>query len=514
MRRGLLLGLMILLALLAASCGGPEQAEPEETSSGPATVTINDLMADPGAYEGQTIAVVGQVTNVYGSGAVELASCTILDCSDLLAIGVSSESAQAAVQSNSPLEIRGTVERLTQDSTYSGIDPADPAYSAFIDQPVLVVDSTETLTVDIYANLRQALVEQITSSPDLYIGREVALEGVIGQVFDDRTFTLTTTFPTIPKGILIYAMTSGLTDTAPVSGSAVQVRGQVRWFDQQQVPSGLSGDAAKLASYDGRTMIAADAIWIAPGGSLGAIRNQQVLPPASVDDDLQLLGILEQPARLVGSWVQIAGDLSERIDENGFLLSGLGIQTQSRLLVLDVFESSVVPAWEPGNPLLITGQVGLFSQTASERLLDTPLNTAHYAPYEGHVMILPETIRLIPPTGVQTLRSGVLEAIASDASQFIGWTATVFGRVDDRIGSVAATLSTGLLGSELLILSDGDTPLALQGGQEVTATGKVRWFDAASLGDEYGIDLSDKAFERHAGDPVLVVGSVVVESGP
>ncbi len=510
----LLIGLTVA-ALLLAACGGPEAPEPEEepeTEAEAASATVNQLVESPETYEGDTVTVVGQVGDWLEPAVVRLRSCTVLDCRGLLVAGVPEEDVEAALDSDVPVRIVGTVRQLPPDSPLGGIDPADPAYGPFVGGPVIEADAVEILRLDVLASLSNALLRGIEQDPDPFIGREVAVQGGIRSVMTDQVFTLIDpTYATYSNELLIVAPTAELIDTAPTEGAPVGARGTVQWFDADDLAVVLDVSADTFEDYEGEVMIAADSVWIDEEPALPGAPAMSIPRPASVQQELQLLSVIESPSAFLDQWIEVTGEIVRHVGDIGLLISGLGIPIEHELLVLNPYDRAPFDPLNAGRPVLIGGKLVTFVQTRSEELFDMALEDAAFAPFENEAAIVAETIRLVPEAQVRRLRRGVLETIVGAPDQYIGSQIAVYGEVGDLIDAGSFVLTTGFLGDELLILQSGETS-DLEEGEGVTVIGTLQMFDRERLAEEGGRPLTDEAFDAYEGDPVLIAERVRPDS--
>jgi hypothetical protein len=491
---------LVVVLAIATACSGPPTAESEseseelaETLPQAASATVSNLVSDPAEYEGVTVAVVGEMGPWYQPTVTELRSCTLLDCNATLVVGVTQSDVQDAVDSDVPVRVVGTVRRLTEDTELPGLDPSDAAYAQFLGGPVIVATSAVGLTVDALGSASSDLMQELSSAPAEFIGREVGFQGEIQRVLAARVFTVVDSFePSSGSVALVYATSPDLLNSPAESGDAVQVRGEVRWFDQAQLEA-ATGEALPTGesypSFDGKAMIAADAIWVNQTG-VPVAPTLQFFGPATSDDELGRLAVIDDGSQYAGTWMQVSGEVLSYVGEQGlgFTLGGLA------------------PYWplDEGRAVLIGGQVATFEQAASEALYDVQFDNAAYAPYEGKPAIRAEWIRLIPRAQVESVQRSTLRAIDQSPDQYMGLLMTVAGGVDRLYGDRAFVLTTGLLGAELLVVQSADPPGSITQGTTVRATGILESFDAASIEQRIGATLPSDLTSRFSGKPVLL----------
>lgn len=514
-RYGKPLLLLMTVALMAVGCGAPQPTEPEEAPEAATesdSVALSELRAAPDEYLDTTVSVVGQIDTWFEPNVVMLTSCTVLDREKMLVTRVPEEEARGALDGDVPVRIVGTVSTLSAEDGPPSIDLSDPAYSPFIGRPYLEASSVEVLTIDVLTRLSDALLRGIRQDPEPFIGREVALQGGIRTVMADRVFTMVDpTYVAYGNELLVVAPSEELIDTPPTEGAPVGIRGTVQWFDAEDVGRLFDVSAEALGAYDGEVIVAASAVWIDEEPVLQRARMRWVPRPASVDQELQRLAVLESPASFSDQWVVLTGEVVRLVGEYGFVISGLGLSIEQEILVLSPFDREPFEPLAPGRPVLIGGETMRFRRTESESLFDLELDDAAYAPFEGEPAILAETLRIIPATQVEQLRRRVLEVVASAPDEYLGTRVAVHGEVKEQAGEGAFVLSSGLLGEDLLVVKAADGPTTVDEGVAVTAIGVLDRFVQDRIGEAIGRPLVDGALDAYEGEPVLIVDRI--ESG-
>lgn len=179
---------------------------PEATVAGASDATLDEILDDPEAYLGQTVAVEGRVNVVKGNGTFTIASNTLVDANELLVIGAANEQFDQAVQAGNALRVTGTVRRLTVADVERELSlDLDPEVEAeFSNKPVIVAtlidpmgeaaptDMTATPEATATSGMGndQITVADLVANRDQYIGKTVTITEEIDQVISPTLFSV------------------------------------------------------------------------------------------------------------------------------------------------------------------------------------------------------------------------------------------------------------------------------------------------------------------------------------
>lgn len=520
---------------------------PEATVAGASDATLDEILDDPEAYLGQTVAVEGRVNVVKGNGTFTIASNTLVDANEVLVVGAANEQFDQAVQAGNTLRVTGTVRRLTVAEIERELSlDLDPEVEAeFSNKPVIVAtlidpmgeaaptDATAMPEATATSNMGddQITVADLVANQDQYIGKTVTITEEIDQVISPTLFSVDEDAPLqggIDNDLLVIG---GQNDQQLGRDQLVTIVGTVQQFDQAAIEqaAGSQLDANFVQDWTGRIVIMADSI---------EVQQADISPdlPLTDPDLIQRFGSTITVAEIASNLEDFSGKtltVRQRVETvigpNAFtldedaLLQG-GIDTD--LLVVSSRQNLPVIGDDlVDQQVAVRGTVRPFNLAEVEQEIGFDLDDAAFGDWAGRPALIAHGIRPLdsvatpPEPGPQgDLAHATVAEITGNAEHFVGTAVAVSEEVEEVINQHAFMLDedavfAGGIDNDLLVVRGAETVAPFTDtleGQTVQVLGTVRIFDLAAIEQESGFDLDDRAFEAYTGKPVIVANTILV----
>ncbi len=282
---------LLLLTALALLVSHPvvvharQHATTGVVPSRPAGVTVGEVVANVDAYLGQEVSVAGDVDDMLGPHAFTIEDDSVLTHAELpILIERPLAGAAGCPLGVGPLEdggrllpshvlVTGTVRQFDPAALdgWLGLDPGDARREEWSGRPVLVAHSIVPRPVSL--GWQAATVDAVARPPDLYLGRDVTVRGVVYEAVGQRAFVLEDDDLLLDEELLVVAADPLLDrDGRPLAigtlvGRRVWVTGTVRPFALADVERELSASLGDgfFGAWRGRPAIVARSIRPAPG---------------------------------------------------------------------------------------------------------------------------------------------------------------------------------------------------------------------------------------------------------
>ncbi|HHP7232014.1 MAG TPA: hypothetical protein ACFCUY_14295 [Xenococcaceae cyanobacterium] len=169
----------LFLALASVAITVPPSLQAQETDSNSTIENLNDDATD---LVGETVTVRGQVAEIEPGMSFTIEEEGFLQGDDVLVVNVSGEMLPEMPDDELEMQVTGEVGRFVYADVNSLYDfDLDPdLYADYEDQPVIFATSL-TLSPNI---------GDITDRPENFYGKEVAIEGEVGEIKSEQAFTI------------------------------------------------------------------------------------------------------------------------------------------------------------------------------------------------------------------------------------------------------------------------------------------------------------------------------------
>jgi hypothetical protein len=263
---------LALVALIALPVFAPP------VSAQVASATVSEILANPAAYFGQTVTVVGDVDDVLGPRAFTIDDDDLLSDDELPVVSARPmQDRLGGPFDPTPLGgravwIRGTVHQFNLGAFEDrlGLDLDDDRFAEFAGQPAIIADSiVPTRRV---LDPQAATVDDIAQYPGLYYGETVTVSGEVDELLGPRAFTIEDADLLFDEQVLVVSARplrdrdGRSLDVSALGDREVRVTGTVRPFDpatfEQEV--GFDLDDALFAGRVGKPAIIARSIHLPP----------------------------------------------------------------------------------------------------------------------------------------------------------------------------------------------------------------------------------------------------------
>ncbi len=467
------IAVLLLLILTVTACGNNTEAEPEAnastaplTSAEPTPAISSPLptaetSASPMATLEPSVSATAEIaTNVMVTPEIEPYETPIGDLGTTTVAAIVTDVGNYIGQQ---VTVRGNVDQQIGQHAFS-IDE-DVAGAAGIDNDLLVIDATDTLTETLTAD---ASVE-VTGMVRTFNLAEIEQE--IGADLDDALFTDWNEHPVV----LAETITQG----------AAAVEGMTPGIDPT------------LTQQYGPNITVAEI-----AGSLSDFTGKQVTVRQEVE--------------------QVVGPHAFTLDEDALLQGGI----DTDVLVVSAQENlPLINDQLRDVPVAVTGTVRQFELATIEQEIGYDLDDNLFNDWNDRPVIVASGIRRMEPAvappnaGLEgPLMSATVAEIAGNAENFVGKSVAVNEAVEEVITGDAFTLDedalfAGGIDNDLLVVRGSDAVPAFSEaleGRLVQVFGPVRAFDLAAVEQEIGFDLDDAAFESYAGRPTVIVKTLLI----
>ena len=203
-----------LASAFAVSSSSPLQAQETDDNA-----TIEEIENLNSGQMGEQVTVRGEVNEVEPGVSFEIAEDGFLQGSEVLVLNVSGNDLPETTDEDVNLQVTGELGEFTYADVNELYDlDLDPDfYVEYETRPVIFAESI-TLSPSL---------DRITESPDNFYDREVALEGEVGEIKSDMSFTLNDDELLGEDDVLVVDVTG---EPMPESGEYVVVTGMLRPF--------------------------------------------------------------------------------------------------------------------------------------------------------------------------------------------------------------------------------------------------------------------------------------------
>ncbi|WP_036480351.1 hypothetical protein [Myxosarcina sp. GI1] len=212
------LGASTLVLSLASVFGTiiPTSLQAQETDS---STTIEDIEENPTAALGEEVTVRGQVEEVEPDMSFTINEEGFLEGDDVLVLNVSGEMLPEMPDEQLELQVTGELGEFVYADVNRlyGLDLDPDIYVDYENRPVIFA---EALTLS-------PGIGDISDRPENFYGKEVAVEGEVGQIWSDTTFRLDEIQLIAGEDLLVVNLTG---ESIPSEEENIVVTGTVRPF--------------------------------------------------------------------------------------------------------------------------------------------------------------------------------------------------------------------------------------------------------------------------------------------
>ena len=175
-------GLLLAASMTVVSACAETPSEVTTQEEATENVTTEELSDGAEGLIGETVSVRAEVEETVDETSFLLEDDQLFGGEDVLVINASGEPFVLAEGDDTPVQVTGEVQQLvtTEFETEYGLDLDPTLYAEYEDRPVVVAQSI-------------ALSPEpgdITSNPDLYYNKRIAVAGEIEDKLDDGVFTI------------------------------------------------------------------------------------------------------------------------------------------------------------------------------------------------------------------------------------------------------------------------------------------------------------------------------------
>ncbi len=263
-------GLMVLVLLFSAcGLGQNNAAQGDSPTPTPPDVpleeqammewpdtTMNDIMTDPDAYQGEEVKLQGYITDLVGEQAFLFGEASVASENDMLVFLGNDEQ---VVTEDTTQHLIGTVRMFDEAVAGElGVSVEDAAFADVVGQPVLVaklvwpVEGTDVADIS---------VTDIVQDPAAFHGTDVHLSATVREVFGESIFRVSHTEASDDEEILVV-VANGSSQNEVREQSQVQIAGTVYTFVEADIQAyaGVDIPSSLLVEYENEPVIVATSV--------------------------------------------------------------------------------------------------------------------------------------------------------------------------------------------------------------------------------------------------------------
>lgn len=452
-----------------------------------AIITLSDIDDNVEQYIGQTVTINGEVDEALGANAFRMDEGNILDLGDQILVVLADDAQRPAnLQNETSVQVMGEVQNFARadfERDYGLLFDDEALYAEWEGRPAIIAGMVTT----------RASVSDIDDDEESYIGNQVAVQGDVTEIIDERTFRLDD--PALLGGddILVTTAQAGMTVT---EGDQVWVSGVVREFDAAAIgeETGYDYTGEAYTPFAERTVIVADNVRVtgqADAGFFGDTWDDNAVTFSDIADD---------PAQYVGQQVTLNGEVSEAIDANTFRMDEDNwLDIGDDLLVVLRSEADRPANLQDETNVQVTGEVRTFNQSELEQELGISFDPNLVGDWADQAVIVADRVYV----------QATLSDIDDNPDAYLGNQVNVFGAVEEVYAPGQVRLEDPQLfaGDDVLVLLR-DQNVALEEGDYLRVTGVVQRFNQTDVEQELGITLEGEWLSGWTDRTVIIADSV------
>ncbi len=332
---------------------------------------LDAITADPAAYLGKTVTVVGDVNVVTGERSFSIADSTFLDLNEILIVGVPTSDltvTEGLEGAEVPVVVTGTVQLFTSADVEDdwGLDLDNNDIEVEYDsRPIIVADSAQFVPGAIS-------LEAITDDPTAYIGQPVAVNGYVNVGVDETAFTIAdNTFLDLHEVLVVDATNPNQPLTLD-TGTPVRVMGTLQVVDSEALEdqTGLNIDENIFNVYNNKPVIIADSIQFVNREEIG------------LDE------ITENPMQYAGRLLTVSGEVNVVKSPRSFTIASAPLIDEDEILVIGANDQVATGDLTDGEAVKITGTVRNLVVADIERDYGLDLDPELEAEFENKPVII------------------------------------------------------------------------------------------------------------------------------
>jgi uncharacterized protein YdeI (BOF family) len=456
-------------------------------------VTLSDIDDNVEQYIGQTVTVNGEVDEALGANAFRMDEGGVFDLGDQILVVLAGDAQRPAnLQNETSVQVMGEVQNFARadfERDYGLIFDDEALYAEWEGRPTIVASMVTT----------RATVSDIDDDAEAYIGNQVAVQGDVTEIIDERTFRLDD--PALLGGddILVTTAQAGMTVT---EGDQVWVSGVVREFDRtalgQETGYDYSGEI--YDPFAERTVIVADTVRVTGQASAGFFGDTWD------DNTISFSDIADNPEAYVGQQVTLSGEVSQAIDANTFRMDEDNwLDIGDDLLVVLRGEAERPANLQDETNVQVTGEVRTFNQTELEQELGLSFDPALAGDWANQAVIIADQVYV----------QATLSDIDDNPDAYLGNRVSVFGAVEEVYGPGQIRLEDPQLfaGDDVLVLLR-DQSAAVNEGDYLRVTGLVQRFNQTEVEQELGVSLEGDWLSGWTDRTVIIADTVLSRARP
>lgn len=443
-------------------------AEGQGTMAEDGIISLSDIDDNVEQYIGQTVTVNGEVDEALGMNAFRMDEGNVLDLGDqILVVMVGDAQRPANLQNETSVHVVGEVQNFARadfERDYGLAFDDEALYAEWEGRPTIVASMVTT----------RASVSDIDDDAEAYLGNQVAVQGDVTEVIDERTFRLDD--PALLGGddILVTTAQAGMTVR---EGDQVWVSGVVREFDRAALgqETGYDYTGEVYNPFAERTVIVADNVRVTGQASPGFFGD------AWDDNTISFSDVADNPEAYAGQQVTLSGEVSQAIDANSFRMDEDNwLDIGDDLLVVMSGDAARPANLQDETNVQVTGEVRTFNQSELEQELGISFDPNLVGEWADQAVIVANQIYV----------QATLSDVDDNPDAYLGNQVSVFGEVEEVYGQGQIRLEDPQLfaGDDVLVLLR-DQSMAVEEGDYLRVTGVVQRFNQTEVEQELGITL-------------------------
>lgn len=211
----------LFLSLLSVTVVSNTALQAQEADE---NTTIEELTEENNQFIGETVTVRGEIEELESGLAFTIVEPGFLEAEEIIVLNTANAPFPVMPEDEVPLQVTGEVGTfvLADIENQYGLDLSDEIYVEYENTPVIFADSIAL----------SPSPEEITDNPEDYYGQAVAVQGEVGEIKSDNTFTLDEDQILGGEDLLIINLSS---EVIPAEEETVLVTGQIRPFIKTEI---------------------------------------------------------------------------------------------------------------------------------------------------------------------------------------------------------------------------------------------------------------------------------------